>query len=189
MAALTRIRNSTLINAAFSTITVRRVPEAPGEEDAPAMHPSIHLLTGLVLLQTAFGAPTNTTSSPLNFLGVHCYHLSPADHVTVHQCQHLFQFLFSSGNVYHKIKLYNGWVFKAPPPSTPQDACIITIASPDRKDRNVMLSMADLVAYSGEVLRECGTGGANTFEGQWSVIVTKDFVTEGWRSGGRVDVS
>ncbi|KAL9005079.1 MAG: hypothetical protein Q9188_002126 [Gyalolechia gomerana] len=190
MTAITRIRDSRLRPlSCYNTIVILKECSKHQEEDAPAMHPSVFLLTSLVVLQTASGAPTNTTSSPLNFLGVNCYHLSPAERVTPNQCQRLFQYLFSSGDVYRKYSIHNGWIYKAPPPTTPEDACIVRVASPDRQDRNVILSFADIVQYSSDVLRECETGGANTFEGEWSVIVTKDYMKEDWRSGGRVDVS
>ncbi|KAI4169979.1 MAG: hypothetical protein LQ343_005289 [Gyalolechia ehrenbergii] len=190
MTAITRIRDSRLRPlSCYNTIVLFKECSKHQEEDAPAMHPSVLLLTILVILQTASSVPTNTTSSPLNFLGVNCYHLSPDERVTPHQCQRLFEYLCSSGDIYQKYNIHNGWIYKAPPPTKPEDTCIVRVASPDRQDRKVMLSFADIVRYSSDVLRECEMGGANTFEGKWSVIVTKNYMTGGWRSGGRVDVS
>ena len=40
--------------------------------------------------------------------------------------------------------------------------------------------MADIVTYATEVLQTCqetSTGGANTFQGTWRVVVTRDVVS------------
>lgn len=78
----------------------------------------------------------------------------------------------SSGDVYIKNKVWNGWTFRLP--NSHRDPCQITISSPVKADKNVKISYAQTVGLAGEVLKSCETGGANTFEGEWRIVVTKD---------------
>ena len=112
----------------------------------------------------------NTTLNPPNFLGVECYHLVP-NTVDLEDCQPLFASLVQSGDVYKERNWWNGWHFRRG-----VDPCTITLSSPDRKDRRVSISVADMVVFATDVLRTCretGTGGANTFRGTWRVVITR----------------
>lgn len=70
------------------------------------------------------------------------------------------------------------------------DPCTITVFSPDRKERRVRISAAEMVVYAEGVLKTCaetgtGTGGANTFRGSWRVAVTRNPIEMGsWDLGG-----
>ena len=117
--------------------------------------------------------PANSTSNPLTFLGVYCYHLLP-DTVDIQMCQTAFAALYRGGHVHDKIKMYNGWFYKMQ-----HEPCTIKIANTSEKERHdrVSISMAEIVRYATEVLEECrhpGSGGANTFEGNWQVVVTRN---------------
>lgn len=125
-------------------------------------------------LTTVPASPTvqlqNTTRNPPNFLGIECYHLLP-DTVNLETCQPLFASLLQAGDAYEERKWWNGWHFRRG-----LDPCTITLSSPDRKDRRVSISLADVVVFTTEVLRTCretGTGGADTFRGTWRVAVTR----------------
>lgn len=112
----------------------------------------------------------NNTNYSSNFLGVVCYHLVP-DTVDLHLCQPLFARLMQRGNPYEEMAWWNGWHFRRG-----IEPCIITLSSPVRQDRRVRISLADVVVYASEVLRTCqetSTGGANTFQGTWRVVVTR----------------
>ena len=116
----------------------------------------------------------NTTTPPLTFLGVECYRLDrQEDHVSIQSCQDIFAALVSRGKVYDKMKLHNHFIFRAP-----HTDCAIMIFSPARRDvvSSVDLSPMDVILHASEVLRECqslGMGGADVFQGEWRVAVTK----------------
>ena len=112
----------------------------------------------------------NTTSHSLNFLGVSCYNLLP-DTVTIGACQSLFAKLVAAGQVYKKVPLYDGYHYQFG-----YDPCVIKIENPDREERRrpVLVSMAQIILYATEILETClsqGSGGSNTFDGNWRVVV------------------
>ncbi len=112
----------------------------------------------------------NTTHNPVNFLGVHCYHLLP-DTVDLEMCQPLFAWLLHDFDAYKEKRYWNGWRFQRG-----SNPCTIALSSPDRKDSHVRMSMAAIVMYATEVLQTCretSTGGANVFDGNWRVAITK----------------
>ena len=117
-------------------------------------------------------AARNTTSHSLTFLGVTCYNLLP-DTVSIVTCQSLFAKLVEAGHVYDKVRLYNGYHFQSG-----YDPCVIKVENPDREERRhpVSISMAQMIMYATEVLETCqfpGTGGSNTFDGSWRLVVTR----------------
>ncbi|KAL8728589.1 MAG: hypothetical protein Q9166_005322 [cf. Caloplaca sp. 2 TL-2023] len=117
--------------------------------------------------------PNLNTTNSLNFLGVNCYHLDPStDRISLQMCQPLFAWLMSGGNVYEPQSFWNGWRFKR----AGFDQCMITIFSPEQDDFAVRISYAKIVTSAHEVLEQCMTGGADTFEGNWSVVVTRNVV-------------
>lgn len=128
---------------------------------------------------------TTTTHNPVTFLGIDCYHLPPHT-VDLSACQPVFAHLFRQGDVYTEKEWWNGCRFREG-----IEPCTIAISSPDRKDRRVRLSLADVVLYATQVLetcREMGTGGANVFQGNWRVVVTRDpIVGAAAPNGGLVD--
>ncbi|KAL8918872.1 MAG: hypothetical protein Q9208_007129 [Pyrenodesmia sp. 3 TL-2023] len=138
-------------------------------------------------------SPRNsTTPSPSNFLGVSCYSLDPATStVSLLTCQRLFAWLVARGDIYTEQTLYNGWRFKAPSARGDDDNnhCIVGVTSPLRADavRSVRVSFANILTWASEVLRECETGGANVFQGEWRLEVTRGIVQGGGgrRVGGR----
>ena len=117
---------------------------------------------------------SNSTTNSLTFLGVDCYHLLP-DTVDLLMCQNAFADLYRGGHVYEEVSLYNGWFYR-----TQRDPCTIKIANRSKQERHdrVSISVADIVSYATEVLEECQTGGANTFKGNWQVVVTRNPVNE-----------
>ncbi|KAL9601235.1 MAG: hypothetical protein Q9219_002640 [cf. Caloplaca sp. 3 TL-2023] len=124
-----------------------------------------------ILPATTPPSSSNDTTHPLTFLDISCYHLTPAT-VTLNGCQPLFAKLLIHGD--HELDVYSGWsVVENSPP------CVLTIANADRKARRVKTTLLDLVVFAEQVLRECAgqgmnTGGANTFEGSWQVVVTRE---------------
>ncbi|CAF9941437.1 MAG: hypothetical protein ALECFALPRED_009141 [Alectoria fallacina] len=139
-------------------------------------------------------SPTLNTSS--NFLGIECYHLQPYT-IDLTTCQPLFAAMLRSGggDVYAAHQYGNGWRFRKG-----AEPCTITLLSPERTDRRVSVSVADVVVYATEVLGACcgeagpgagtgtgtGTGGANTFRGRWRVAVSRfplDGQGGGWKDG------
>lgn len=153
----------------------------------PSVHTALSKTNLIASLESTrdFYRSRNITSRPLTFLGVDCYHLLP-DTVTLHTCQPLFTKIFEAGHVYDKMRLYDGWFYQAG-----SEPCVIKIENPIREERRqrVSLSMAEIVLYATEVLRTCqdpGSGGSNTFEGAWKVVVTRNpvrFVKPGRPNG------
>ena len=113
--------------------------------------------------------PFNSTLNPLNFLGVQCYHIQPAT-VTLNDCQSLFAMLVREGNVYEEKEFQSRSRFRYP-----RTHCSVMIFSPYREDKRVKLSVMGLIKYATEILEECRDGGANTFQGSWQVVVTRDY--------------
>lgn len=134
---------------------------------------------------------TTLSPSPSNFLGVTCYSLDPATStVSLHTCQRLFAWLIADGDIYTERHLYNGWRFRAPGSGGGDDNhCFLGVISPLRADtaRSVEVTWAKIIVWAIEVLRECETGGANVFQGEWRVEVTREFMPGGGRRrvGGR----
>ena len=156
---------STLLFTAIRTLTV---PPLTTINNATSASPDDSASNSLPDLTKTNAANADT----LNFLGVSCYHLDPAtDSVSLLSCQPLFANIFRKGHVQDMHYLYNGWSYRYM-----HGPCIIKISSADPKEgyRSVALSMATLVEYASEVLRDCKTGGANTFEGSWQVVVTRN---------------
>ncbi|KAL8767694.1 MAG: hypothetical protein Q9209_005874 [Squamulea sp. 1 TL-2023] len=119
----------------------------------------------------------NSTGN-INFLDVDCFHLDPTtSRISLQTCQSLFAWMMSEGDAYKKHTFWNGWVFKRPG----NDPCVITIASPVKADRLVDMSFAQLVLSAHKVLEQCSTGGADTFEGFWRVVVTKGIVKKEYK--------
>ena len=117
-------------------------------------------------------AARNITSHSLTFLGVTCYNLLP-DAVSTGTCQSLFAKLVMAGHVYDKVKLYDGYHFQSG-----HDPCFIKVENPDHEERRrpVSISMAQMILYATEILETCqfpGTGGSNTFDGNWRIVVTR----------------
>lgn len=115
----------------------------------------------------------NTTYHPLTFLGVNCYYLQPAT-VDLQTCQPLFAKMFGGGHVYERHQFYSGYWFQSG-----YEPCVIQISATAREDRRakVSISIAEVVSYASEVLetcRESGSGGANTFQRSWQVVVTRE---------------
>ncbi|KAL6722036.1 hypothetical protein ACLMJK_001141 [Lecanora helva] len=132
--------------------------------------------------QDTAAAPLNSTHIPVRFLGVNCYYLKPHT-VNLQACQPLFASLVAGGNVYEKKELGNRSRFRFD-----NEPCTIEIKSPNREDRKVSISIADIILLATEVLETCkktSTGGAYTFEGAWQVAVTRD-VTYDARLGSEI---
>ncbi|KAL8677927.1 MAG: hypothetical protein Q9186_005679 [Xanthomendoza sp. 1 TL-2023] len=110
-------------------------------------------------------------TTPLNFLGVDCYHLDPqVDSISLLDCQTLFAWMTTSaGGFYEPHSLWNGWRIKRPG----LDPCLITLESPVRRDLMVRISFANILSAAHEILEKCQTGGANIFQGEWRVVVKK----------------
>lgn len=131
----------------------------------------VNLTHERILMANSY-AQQNTTSHSLTFLGVSCYNLLP-DTVTIGACQSLFTKLVEAGHVYDNVRLYDGYHFQSG-----YDPCVIKIENPDREARrhHVSISMAQMILYATEVLETCrvpGSGGSNTFDGNWRVVVTR----------------
>lgn len=146
--------------------------------------PRVNNPTPLVLANSPSSHPPhrNSTASniPLTFLGVDCYHLNPTtDRVSLLSCEAAFAGLVRDGNVYREHKLYNAWRYQLS-----GQHCSIAVISPSRKDRWVKISFAKVVLYATEVLQSCETGGANVFEGEWRVVVTREYMKNVGRLGG-----
>ena len=127
-----------------------------------------NLQSGVALPEIAWA---NLTYKPDNFLGVDCYYLQPAT-VDLLTCQPLFAKLVEGGQVYTKERFRNGKQFRYG-----YEPCTIMLSSTTRGDRSVEISMIQIILYATEVLQTCqetSTGGANTFQGTWQVIVTRD---------------
>ncbi|KAL8800197.1 MAG: hypothetical protein Q9182_005355 [Xanthomendoza sp. 2 TL-2023] len=153
------------------------------------MLPSILLLIVTLLFKTTHAVPPRGPTSitgisshvnkttPLNFLGVDCYHLNPqTDSISLLDCQPLFTwFMTTRGNVYEPRSLWNGWRFKRPG----LDPCLVIISSPVSEDFDVKISYAKIVSSAQEVLEKCQMGGADTFQGEWKVEVRRYAVKRG----------
>lgn len=140
---------------------------------AVPLRTSISLIPATNRSTTTIPAPHNNPNSSTNYLGVECYHLAP-DTVDLLACQPLFARLFRDGRAYEEMSWGNGFRFRSG-----GEPCVVTLSSPDRKDRVVSISKADVVLYATEVLESCETGGASTFERGWRVAVTRFPVFDG----------
>lgn len=72
------------------------------------------------------------------------------------------------GHVYEGRSVRNGMRLRVG-----TDPCAIMVSSPNRGDRQIILSWATVVVLATEVLQGCDTGGAYTFRGTWRVAVTR----------------
>ena len=157
----------------------------------PAPAPAPAPLTAPLTAPLPLPLPSTTTSSPplnssSNYLGIECYHLLPYT-LSLTTCQPLFAALLSTsssrgGDAYTPHQYRNGWRFRRG-----VEPCTITLLSPERTDRRVSVSVAEVIVYASEVLGACadgeageggqgtgtGTGGANTFRGRWRVAVSR----------------
>ena len=123
----------------------------------------------------------NPSSSSLGFLGVNCYYLVPdKDTVTIQACQPLFAALVRHGHIYKQKPYYNNFIFQYA-----QEPCVLKIFSPANEDRlaKANLSVSQIISYTTEILETCqhtGTGGANVFEGQWRISVSRNMIKTEW---------
>ena len=159
-------RSFLLLPILFLTYFTHAAPAPPNTNTPLSLaHPAHH--------------PINSTND-INFLGVDCYSLDPAvASISLLECQPLFAWMMSGGDVYQPHTFWNGWRFK----KAGHDPCLVTITSRNTKDKSVRISYANIVLKAHEVLEQCRTGGANDFGGNWSIMVTRGVVTEGIREG------
>lgn len=163
---------SLLAIALISRTTHALAPPTPADLASPASLTSSNLTS--TPGSATIGRLQNITQDPADdFLGVHCYHLPlPSDTVNLELCQPLFARLLRDGNVYEERGWWNGWLFRRP-----GEPCTVALSSPERRDLRVRISLAEVVVFAMEVLQTCsenGVGGANTFQGEWRVVVTRN---------------
>ncbi len=139
---------SLLISALiYSTIHSLAVFKPPDLIISPTSLPDTNNLNTTFSVATIQHPRTNISDSPSNFLGVNCYHLLPADTVNLGTCQNLFAHLFRGGDAYEEHDWWNGWRFRLG-----WQPCTITLSSPDKQDRMVKMSTAEVGSYFSDLI-------------------------------------